>query len=57
MTNVVSQSSTDEKLSLVRAHPDLVGKLARDGKLTRESNAEQAAAGLAKLQRRRNRRL
>jgi OHCU decarboxylase len=49
MTNVVAQSSTEEKLSLVRAHPDLVGKLARDGKLTRESSDEQAAAGLAKL--------
>ena len=49
LTNVVSQSTTEEKLSLVRAHPDLVGKLARDGKLTRESSAEQAAAGLAKL--------
>jgi OHCU decarboxylase len=49
LTNVVSQSSTEEKLSLVRAHPDLVGKLARDGKLTRESRAEQSAAGLTKL--------
>jgi allantoate deiminase len=49
LTNAVSQSSTDEKLSLVRAHPDLVGKLARDGKLTRESTTEQTAAGLAKL--------
>ncbi len=49
LTNVVSQSTTDEKLSLVRAHPDLVSKLARDGKLTRESIAEQTAAGLAKL--------
>jgi allantoate deiminase len=49
MANVVAQSSTDERLSLVRAHPDLVGKLAREGKLTRESTAEQTAAGLAKL--------
>jgi OHCU decarboxylase len=49
MTNVVGQSSMEEKLSLLRAHPDLVGKLARDGKLTRESSAEQAVAGLAKL--------
>ncbi|MGD0540318.1 MAG: 2-oxo-4-hydroxy-4-carboxy-5-ureidoimidazoline decarboxylase [Tepidisphaeraceae bacterium] len=49
LTSVVAQSSTEEKLALVRAHPDLVGKLARDGKLTRESGAEQAAAGLAKL--------
>jgi len=49
MTGVVGQSSTDKKLALVRAHPDLVGRLAREGKLTRESNSEQAAAGLATL--------
>jgi len=49
LTSVVAQSSTEEKLALVRSHPDLVGKLARDGMLTRESGAEQAAAGLAKL--------
>jgi allantoate deiminase len=49
LTNLVTQSSIEEKLSLVRAHPDLVGKLARDGKLTHQSSAEQAAAGLARL--------
>ena len=32
-----------------RAHPDLVGKLAREGKLTRASTAEQKAAGLTSL--------
>jgi 2-oxo-4-hydroxy-4-carboxy-5-ureidoimidazoline decarboxylase len=36
-------------MALIRAHPDLVGKLAREGKLTRESNSEQAAAGLDAL--------
>jgi len=49
MTGVVKQSSAQEKLALVRAHPDLVGRLAREGRLTRESNAEQAAAGLTAL--------
>jgi allantoate deiminase len=49
MVAVVNQSSPDEKLSLIRAHPDLVGRLAREGKLTRESTREQAAAGLDSL--------
>jgi OHCU decarboxylase len=46
---VVTQSNIEERLSLVRAHPDLVGKMAREGKLTRESATEQAAAGLTEL--------
>ncbi|HEX8322586.1 MAG TPA: 2-oxo-4-hydroxy-4-carboxy-5-ureidoimidazoline decarboxylase [Tepidisphaeraceae bacterium] len=45
----VEAATDDEKLSLIRAHPDLVGRLAREGKLTKESNDEQAAAGLAML--------
>ena len=45
----VEAASIDEKLSLIRAHPDLVGRLAREGKLTRESTSEQAAAGLTDL--------
>lgn len=49
MTVVLTQSSADEKLSLIKAHPDLVGLLAREGKVTRESITEQAAAGLAAL--------
>ena len=41
----------DEKkqLALIRAHPDLVGKLALTGRLTAESTNEQASAGLGKL--------
>ena len=39
---VVAGSSPDEQLTLIRAHPDLVGKIV----LTAESKGEQAAAGL-----------
>jgi allantoate deiminase len=46
MSGVVRASTTDEQLRLIRAHPDLVGRLAREGRLTRESTGEQAAAGL-----------
>jgi allantoate deiminase len=49
LCGVVAAATPEEKLSLIRAHPDLVGRLARHGRLTRESNAEQAAAGLAAL--------
>ncbi len=36
-------------LDLIRAHPDLVGRLAQAGALTAESNYEQSAAGLLAL--------
>ena len=42
-------ATTEQKLALIRAHPDLVGKLAREGQLTRESTGEQATAGLTQL--------
>ena len=38
----VRKASVDEKLSLIRAHPDLIG----DAHLTAASQAEQAGAGL-----------
>ena len=37
------------KLALLRAHPDLAGKLAQAGRLTAESTNEQASAGLDRL--------
>jgi 2-oxo-4-hydroxy-4-carboxy-5-ureidoimidazoline decarboxylase len=40
---------TDRKLALVRAHPDLAGRLARAGELTAASAREQSAAGLDRL--------
>jgi 2-oxo-4-hydroxy-4-carboxy-5-ureidoimidazoline decarboxylase len=37
------------RLALVRAHPDLAGRLARTGELTPDSAREQTAAGLDRL--------
>jgi len=49
MSAVVREATAEEQVGLIRAHPDLVGRLAREGRLTPESTAEQAAAGLAAL--------
>lgn len=46
---VVDAATPDERLALIRAHPELAGKAAIDGTLTRASAAEQAAAGLDRL--------
>jgi 2-oxo-4-hydroxy-4-carboxy-5-ureidoimidazoline decarboxylase len=40
----------ERQLALVRAHPDLAGRLAASGALTASSAREQAAAGLDRLQ-------
>jgi OHCU decarboxylase len=45
----VKKSTESQQLALIRAHPDLVGKLALAGQLTRESTTEQASAGLTQL--------
>ncbi len=45
----VSAATEQEQIALIVAHPDLVGRLAREGKLTSESTVEQRAAGLAGL--------
>ncbi len=39
----------DRQLALIRAHPDLAGRLARAGELTAASAREQAHAGLDRL--------
>jgi OHCU decarboxylase len=49
LCEIVAASGETKQLELIRAHPDLVGKAARAGTLTRESTAEQAAAGLSQL--------
>lgn len=49
MTDAVSGSSEDEQSKLLRAHPDLAGKAARAGTLTKDSSSEQASAGLDQL--------
>ena len=43
------RANEEEKLALIRAHPDLAGRAARQGSLTPESTAEQAGAGLDQL--------
>lgn len=47
MCNSLQHATLDEKLDLIAAHPDLVGKAA--GSLTSESTGEQKAAGLGDL--------
>lgn len=46
MADVLDKASNYEKLQLIRAHPDLAGKAARQGELTHESTDEQSSAGL-----------
>lgn len=46
MAQVVDAAGDDAKLALLRAHPELAGRLALAGNLTGESTAEQASAGL-----------
>jgi len=45
----VEGATEAEKVGLIAAHPDLVGRFAREGRLTAESTAEQRAAGLDSL--------
>ncbi len=49
MRRRVDEATEDEKLLLIRAHPDLAGKLARAGVLTEASTREQAGLGLDRL--------
>ena len=49
MQAAVECASEPAKLALIRAHPDLAGKLARAGALSAESTREQAGLGLDRL--------
>jgi OHCU decarboxylase len=42
-------ASAEERLGVLRAHPDLAGRLAVAGELTEDSKKEQAGAGLDRL--------
>ena len=46
---VVRRAPVERQLALIRAHPDLAGRLAQAGRLTAESTREQAGAGLDRL--------
>ena len=47
LCRTVKEASEEQKVALIRAHPDLVGRMAQQ--LTPESKSEQAAAGLDRL--------
>jgi OHCU decarboxylase len=49
MVAVVAGAGEEQQLALIRAHPDLAGRMALAGALTAESAREQAAAGLTAL--------
>lgn len=46
---VVQGASAEEQIGLIRAHPDLVGRMARDPDIGLPSAREQAAAGLDEM--------
>ena len=49
MCQVFRGAADDDKLEVLKAHPDLAGKLAAAKRLTAESTKEQASAGLDAL--------
>jgi 2-oxo-4-hydroxy-4-carboxy-5-ureidoimidazoline decarboxylase len=49
LCETVRAAPAEQKLALIRAHPDLVGRAAMAGALTAESAREQAGAGLNQL--------
>ncbi len=49
LMKVVMDATPEERLALIRAHPELAGRAAVDGTLTEASAAEQASAGLDRL--------
>lgn len=46
---IMRAAPPERQLALIRAHPDLAGRLARQRQLTAESTKEQASAGLDQL--------
>jgi 2-oxo-4-hydroxy-4-carboxy-5-ureidoimidazoline decarboxylase len=49
MIEIVRTAPEDRRIALIAAHPDLGGRVAREGRLTPASRGEQAAAGLDRL--------
>lgn len=49
LNETVQNAGEEKQLALIRAHPDLVGRAALAGTLTRESAGEQASASLNQL--------
>jgi 2-oxo-4-hydroxy-4-carboxy-5-ureidoimidazoline decarboxylase len=51
MKEVVKRASREEQLALLNAHPELAGKEAQSGTMTRDSTSEQGSVGLNALSR------
>jgi 2-oxo-4-hydroxy-4-carboxy-5-ureidoimidazoline decarboxylase len=49
LCRTMRQASPERQLALIRAHPDLAGRLAQQRQLTPESTREQASAGLDRM--------
>lgn len=49
LARMFRSAAPDERMAVLRAHPDLAGKLAQAKRLTADSTAEQASAGLDAL--------
>ncbi|GEQ98414.1 OHCU decarboxylase [Iodidimonas gelatinilytica] len=49
MHAIVEAASDAQKLALIKAHPDLAGRAALAGNLSKESTTEQTGAGLDRL--------
>lgn len=49
LARIFRTSTREQRLDVLRSHPDLAGKLASAGRLTAESTSEQASAGLNML--------
>ena len=49
LTTTLRAAPAEKQIALIQAHPDLAGRLARQGRLTTDSSAEQASAGLDRL--------
>jgi OHCU decarboxylase len=49
LARIFRSASKTERLGVLKAHPDLAGKLAQAKRLTAESTSEQASAGLDAL--------
>ncbi len=46
MGSMLQQASSEQQITVIQAHPDLAGKAAMAGELTKDSSSEQAGAGL-----------
>src|SRR5438270_10805166 len=49
MVAIVEQAPMEKRIALICAHPDLAGRVAREGRLTAASRDEQGSAGLDAL--------